>query len=83
MKSNRIEDDVPWLKELKSYVCGVGASVKADQHANTTKAIAEYMGWVYGHNMKMLVLKGQETVLQEPEYPQTNAEKEKAIWSKK
>lgn len=83
MKSNRIEDDVPRLNELKSQVYGMGASVKADQYAKTTKAIAEYVGQVYGHDMKMLVLKGQETVLQEPEYPTTTNEKEKAIWSKK
>jgi hypothetical protein len=60
----------------------MGAGVKADQYAKTTKAIAEYVGWGYGHDMKMLVLKGQETVLQEPEYPQTNAEKKRLFGAK-
>ena len=83
MKSNHIEDDVPRLDELKSHVYGMGASMKADQYAKTTKAIAEYVGRVYGHEMKMLVLKGQETVPQEPEYPTTTNDKDKAIWSKK
>ena len=44
MKSNHIEDDVPRLDELKSHVYGMGASMKADQYAKTTKAIAEYVG---------------------------------------
>lgn len=84
MKSNRIEDDVPRLEELKSHVYGIGASVQADWYTKTTKAIAEYVGRVYGHDMKILVLKGQEAVLEEPEFPaDTSNEKEKAIWSKK
>ncbi len=61
----------------------MGASVKADWYAKTTKEIAEYVGRIYGHDMKMLVLKGQETVPQEPEYPETTNKKDKAIWSKK
>ena len=80
MKSITIEDDVPRLDELKKHVYGMGASVKADQYTKTTKAIAEYVGRVYGHDMKMLVLKGEETVLKEPEYPTDNKdEKKKAI----
>jgi ABC-type transporter MlaC component len=41
---------------------GMGRSVKADQDAKTKKAITEYVGHVYGHNMKML--KGQQTKLE-------------------
>ena len=44
MKSNHIEDDVPWLDDLKLNqlnVYGMGASVKADQDAKTEKATAE------------------------------------------
>jgi L-lactate utilization protein LutB len=83
MKSNCIKDDVLQLKELKLHMYSMGASVKADWYAKTTKEIAEYVGRIYGHDMKMLVLKGQETVPQEPEYPETTNKKDKAIWSKK
>jgi hypothetical protein len=52
MKSNCIEDDVPWLNELKLNqlnVYGMGTSVNADQDAKTKKATAECMSQVYGH----------------------------------
>lgn len=61
----------------------MGAGVKADQHAKAAKAIAERAGRAHCHDMKILVLKGQEAALQEPEHPQAKDEKEKTIWSKK
>ena len=71
--------------ELKEFYCIASAGKQADQYTKTTKAIAEYVGRVYGHEMKILVLQGKETVIQEPEYPtgSTVTEKDKAIWSKR
>ena len=72
------------ISELKSHVYGLANSKQADQYTKMTKAIAEYVGRVYGHEMKVLVSLGREMEPEEPDYP-TDAtnEKEKAIWSKK
>ena len=63
-------------------MAGREAGIKEEQYAKTTKAIAEFVGQVYGHEMKVLVLKGQENVLKEPEYPKIENDKEKEIWRK-
>jgi len=72
------------IRELKSQVYGLANSKQADQYTKTTKAIAEYVGRVYGHEMKVLVSLGREMPPEEPDHPvDTTNEKEKAIWSKK
>jgi hypothetical protein len=59
---------------------------RADEYAQTTKAIAEHVGRVHGHEMKQLVLKGEESKFKEPEYPDAKTsgdiERDRAIWSK-
>jgi len=72
------------IRELKSQVYGLANSKQADQYTKTTKAIAEYVGRIYGHEMKVLVSLGREMPPEEPDYPaDATNEKEKAIWSKK
>jgi len=72
------------ISELKSHVYGLANSKQADQYTKTTKAIAEYVGRVYGPEMKVLVSLGKESVPKEPEFPKDSTdEKAKAIWSKK
>ena len=76
------EKETTKVAELKSErysIADVGK--QANQYSKTTKAISEYAGRVYGLEMKMLVL-GYETVPKEPEYPTTETDKTKAIWSK-
>jgi hypothetical protein len=72
------------ISELKSHVYGLVNSKQADQYTKMTKAIAEYVGRVYGPEMKVLVSLGQEMEPEEPDYPSDDKdEKAKAIWSKK
>jgi len=72
------------ISELQSHVYGLANSKQADQYTKTTKAIAEYVGRVYGPDMKVLVSLGKESLPVEPEFPQdATDEKAKAIWSKK
>ena len=47
--------------ELKEFYCIASAGKQVDKYTKTTKAIAEYVGRVYGHEMKILVLQGKET----------------------
>ena len=77
-------EDKPKIAELKDNVYGMtDVGKQADQYNKTTKAIGHYIGRVYGHEMKKLVLQLEESEPEEPKYPTTNDEKEKAIWSKK
>ena len=79
-----IEEDKPKISELKGHVYGMTEIGKqADQYTKTTKAIGEYVGRMYGHDMKKLVLQLEETRPEEPEYPVDQSDKNKAIWSKK
>ena len=74
------------LSALKNYIYSIAAIGKqADQYTNTTKAIGDYAGRIYGHDMKMLVVAGTDNAPTEPTYPEgSNAtEKDKAVWSKK
>ena len=80
--SSELEEKVP-IAELKGKV-HVTADVgkQADQYTKTTKAIGEYIGRVYGQEMKMLVLQLSENGPSEPTYPEQGDDKMKAIWSK-
>jgi len=71
------------ISELKDKVCRImDVGKQANEHSKTAKAIGEYVGRVYGHEMKKLVLQLEESEPEEPEHPQTTADKDKAIWSK-
>jgi hypothetical protein len=70
--------------ELEKHMyCMAEVGRQADQYAKSTKAIAEYVGRVYGQEMRSLVLSGTESVPKEPVYPSTGTNMEKAVWSKK
>jgi len=71
------------ISELKLHVYGLANNKQAEQYTKTTKAIAEYVGRVYGPEMKVLVSLSRESEPEEPEYPSTTSAKDKAIWSKK
>ena len=72
------------IAELKGAVYELSGSQNADQYSKTTKAIGEYAGRTFGHDMKKLVLQLVESQPVEPEYPKEGSgEKERAIWSKR
>eukprot|EP00977_Amphora_coffeiformis_P019689 scaffold7395_cov175-Amphora_coffeaeformis.AAC.3 len=61
------------------------ASKQACGYNETTKAIAEHVGHVCGHEMKRLVMNGDESTPVEPKYPEGDdpLERDKAVWSKR
>ena len=62
------------LGTLKGHMHTVAMGTQADNYTRTTKAIAKCMGWVYGNEMRLLVLNGKESTPTEPTYPDgTNA----------
>ena len=70
---------------LKGHVCTAAMGTQANNYTRTTKAIAEYVGEVYGNEMQQLVLNGKDSTPTEPTYPDgTNVtNKDKAIWGKR
>jgi len=70
--------------ELKAHVYGVAkAGEQVDEYTRTTKAIGEYVGRLFGREMKNLVVHGKESVPVKPTYPGDKSDEEaKAIWSK-
>ena len=81
MSSGTVESSL--IKELKEKKYTLGEKgTQADMYTWTMKAIGEYVGQVYGKEMKTLVLQLLECGLTEPNYPDNGNEKQKAIWSK-
>eukprot|EP00980_Cylindrotheca_fusiformis_P018652 scaffold6203_cov125-Cylindrotheca_fusiformis.AAC.3 len=72
------------LKAKKLSLSAHGHRGQADLYSETTKAIANYVGRLYGKHLRVLVLTGKEAVLEEPKYPDNENKKTKelAIWSK-
>ena len=71
------------IAQLKGKVYVIAnAGEQADTYTKSTKAIGEYVGRVYGREMKKLVLQLTECGPLEPTYPSEGDEKAKAIWSK-
>ena len=73
----------PGMAELKNMTYGIAGKAngqQADKYSETTKAVAQYVGRVYGREMKTLVLLGKETVRKEPEYPKKESKKDEAVW---
>ena len=67
------------IKELELHSYGVtGVAQQADQYTHTTKAIAEYVGRIFGHEMKLLVSAGTELVPTKPVFPADAATNEEA-----
>ena len=60
------------LKELELHTYGVmGVAEQADKCTQTTRAIREYVGRVFGQEMRELVGAGTESVPVAPVYPKT------------
>ena len=77
-------DEHEGISTLKKHVYTISVAGKqADVYDRTTKAIGEYAGCVYGHEMKRLVILGKDEPPEEPEYPEKGNEATKAIWSKR
>ena len=77
-------EDKPKISELKDHVYGMtDVGKQANQYNKTMKVIGQYIGRVYGHEMKKLVLQLEESEPEEPKYPTSNEDKDKSIWSKK
>ena len=72
------------LGSLKGQQYTAAMGTQADNCTKTTKAIAKYMGRVYGNEMRQLVLSGNESTPTKPVQPDdTNAtNKDKATWGK-
>ena len=71
------------IAELKEHVYDIaGGGLQADWYTKTTKAIGQYVGRVYGREMKTLVLQLSEAGPETPDYPKNGDEEQKAIWSK-
>ena len=86
MSENKVKDSDGGISELKDkmYSAAGGKSGRqADNYTKVTKAVAEYVGRVYGHAMKMLIMKGVEAEFKEPDYPTEANKKAEATWSKK
>ena len=80
------KEDNKGFSALKDHVYSLSVAGKqADGYTKTTKAIAEYVGRVYCHDIKQLVLNGTESVPVEPDYPEGDApsNRDKAVWSKR
>ena len=68
-------DETKSIVELKDKVYVVAeAGKQADAYTKTTKAIGDYVGRVYGHEMKKLVLQLSESAPTEPTYPADKAD---------
>lgn len=78
------EDKEKKPTELKAHVYGVAkAGEQVDEYTRTTKAVGEYVGRLFGKEMKNLVVHGKESVPVKPLYPGENGSAEaKAVWSK-
>ena len=60
-------EDKPKISELKDHVYGMtDVGKQANQYNKTTKAIRQYVGRVYGHDMKKLVLQSEDSEPEEP-----------------
>ena len=73
------------LSALKGHLYDVAEPGKqVDQYTQTTKAIGEYVGRVYGREMLQLVMHLKECAPKEPVYPTGNTitERDKAVWGK-
>ena len=71
------------IAELKEHVYDIADGGKqADRFTKTTKAIGQYVGRVYGREMKTLVLQQSEAGPTVPVYPKNGDDQAKAIWSK-
>mmetsp|Transcript_1521 Transcript_1521/g.2238 ORF Transcript_1521/g.2238 Transcript_1521/m.2238 type:complete len:361 (-) Transcript_1521:175-1257(-) len=69
---------------LGKFTVGDGNTHRMKNFDARLKKLAEYCGRSYGNEMKLLV-KGMETVFEEPEFPEGEEENKKkmAIWNKK
>ena len=76
--------DTGSIEELKDYQFDLADSKEAYKYDEITKKIGEYVGQVYGKDMKLLVVSGKESTMVKPTYPSGNnpSDEEKAIWSK-
>ena len=71
------------LHELKGYECDLTDAKEAYKYDDIVKKIGEYVGRVYGKEMKTLAMSGIEMSYTKPAYPsgdESNDEK-KAIWN--
>ena len=83
--SDETKETIPELEGFKYGGAKAAAGKQGGQYGKTTKAISEYVGQKYGHDMKRLVEDGEEMDLEEPEYPSgaKPTDEEKAKWKMK
>jgi hypothetical protein len=55
---------------------------QVDVFADTCKAIGEYVGKEFGHEMKILVTQGKETTFSVPELPEDATRQQELMWGK-
>ena len=54
----------------------------SETYARTVKALAEYVGQEYGHEMRLLISQGRETTYINPQLPEKVTEEQKMMWNK-
>ena len=70
------------IENLKEWRYDLVDGRDAYKYEETTKEIGEYIGRVYGREMKILVLAMKESTPKKPVYPKDGNDENKAIWSK-
>ena len=79
-----MKDTADGIAELKDYFYALVDPKEAYKFEETTKRIGNYVGRVYNHHMRALVVSGVELALTKPVYPtgKDPSEEKKAVWSK-
>lgn len=86
-KEKSTSEGISSVAELKGkqYELAVNKPL-GSKYTETTKAIGQYVGRIYGNEMKFLVTKGKEWEPEQPKFPKNSKaddyEQKKAIWSK-
>ena len=72
------------IDELKGWYYDLTDANNAYKYEETTKKAGEYVGRIYGKEMKVLVVSSKETVIAKPDYPTGDGvtEEKKAIGAK-
>ena len=82
MSMNSEQEKSPFGELKDKWYVIADAGKQADTYMQTTRAIGEYVGRVYGREMKMLVLQLSESEPTELTYPEQGNDMAKVIWSK-
>ena len=83
MTTTKKKADAPTTELLAQKYTLAMAGRQSARYDNTTKAVGEYVGREYSHEMKVLVLQGTETTPMEPTLPDGATRQQELVWGKK